>query len=149
MEIIDTSISGLKIIELKKFNDIRGSFLKVFNEDFFSQNGFNFNYKESYFSVSHKNVIRGMHFQVPPFDNTKLVYLNIGKILDVVLDLRMNSPSYGKHFSIELDTNTPVIIYIPNGCAHGFLSLQDYTTVTYLQSSCYNKVYDKGIKYDS
>lgn len=149
MEIENTPISGLKLIHLKEFNDSRGSFIKVFNEDFFAENSLKTNFKESYYSISAKNVIRGMHFQIPPFEHIKLVYLNQGKIIDVVLDIRKTSPTYGKYFSVELINENPTLIYIPVGCAHGFLSLEDNTMVTYLQTSCYNNACDKGINYNS
>lgn len=149
MEIEQTFVPGLKIIHLKEFKDNRGSFIKVFNHDFFAENGLETNYKESYYSISAKNVIRGMHFQIPPFEHTKLVYLNQGNIIDVILDIRKSSPTFGQHFSIELNTENPILIYIPIGCAHGFLSLKENSIVTYLQTSCYNNAYDKGIKYNS
>ena len=149
MEVENTYLSGLKLIHLNKFLDNRGIFLKVFNEDLFLKNNLEINFKESYFSISNKNVIRGMHFQIPPCEHTKLVYLNHGKVLDVVLDIRKSSPTYEHYFSIELNLKQPVLIYIPVGCAHGFLSLEDNSMVTYLQTSCYNSKCDKGIKYDS
>jgi dTDP-4-dehydrorhamnose 3,5-epimerase len=149
MEIENTFIEGLKLIHIKEFNDLRGSFKKVFNEDFFKKNGLETNFKESYYSISSKNVIRGMHFQSPPAEHTKLVYLNNGSILDVILDIRYDSPTYGQHFKLNINSNNPILVYIPEGCAHGFLSLTDHTMVTYLQSSCYNSANDKGIKYNS
>jgi len=149
MEIENTFIPGLKLIHMKEFKDVRGSFIKTFNFDFFTENGLETNFKESYYSISAKNVIRGMHYQIPPFEHTKLVYLNQGKILDVVLDIRKSSPTYGQHFSIKLNTEKPILIYIPIGCAHGFLSLENDTMVTYMQTSCYNNACDKGIKYNS
>jgi len=149
MYIEETFIPGLKLIHLNKFIDNRGSFIKVFNEDFFAENGLETNFKESYYSISAKNVIRGMHFQVPPFEHTKLVYLNQGKIVDVVLDIRKTSATFGQHFSINLDTENPILIYIPVGCAHGFLSMEDNSIVTYLQTSVYNPKCDSGIKFDS
>lgn len=149
MHIEQTFIPGLKLIHLNEFKDNRGSFIKVFNADFFAENGLETNFKESYYSISAKNVIRGMHFQTPPAEHTKLVYLNQGKILDVVLDIRKASPTYGQHFSIELNTENPILIYIPIGCAHGFLSLEDHTMVTYLQTSCYDKECDAGISWNS
>ena len=149
MEIEETFIPSLKLIHLKEFKDTRGSFIKVFNNDLFAKNGLETDFKESYYSISAKNVIRGMHFQIPPFEHTKLVYLNQGKILDVVLDIRKLSPTFGHHYSIELNIENPILIYIPVGCAHGFLSLEDNTMVTYLQSSCYNNTCDKGIMYNS
>lgn len=149
MFIENTFIPGLKLIRLKEFNDNRGSFIKVYNEEFFAENGLKTNFKESYYSISAKNVIRGMHFQLPPFEHTKLVYLNHGNIIDVVLDIRQSSPTYGKYFSIELNTENSVLVYIPVGCAHGFRSLEDHTMVTYLQTSVYDSNSDAGIHFDS
>lgn len=149
MEIENTFIDGLKLLHLNEFKDIRGSFIKVFNYDFFSANGLETNFKESYYSISAKNVIRGMHFQIPPAEHTKLVYLNHGEIVDVVLDIRKSSPTYGQHFSIKLINKDPILIYIPIGCAHGFLSLENNTIVSYMQTFCYNIACDKGIKYNS
>lgn len=149
MKIQDTFIEGLKLIHSVNFEDLRGSFTKVLNVDFFNENHLETEYKESYYSISAKNVIRGMHFQVPPAEHTKLVYVNHGSILDVIVDIRKNSPTYGQHYRLKIDCNNPILVYIPAGCAHGFLSLEDNTMVTYLQTSCYDKECDKGIKYDS
>lgn len=149
MRIENTFIEGLKLLYLNEFKDIRGSFIKVLNSDFFEQNCLETNFKESYYSISAKNVIRGMHFQIPPSEHTKIVYVNNGSILDVILDIRKESQTFGKFFKIEINTNLPLLIYIPVGCAHGFLSLEDNTMVTYLQSSCYESISDKGIKFDS
>jgi dTDP-4-dehydrorhamnose 3,5-epimerase/CDP-3, 6-dideoxy-D-glycero-D-glycero-4-hexulose-5-epimerase len=149
MKIEDTFIEGLKIIRLNRFSDNRGSFIKVFNSNFFRENNLDTNLNESYFSVSRKDVIRGMHFQSPPFDHTKLVFVNKGSILDVAIDIRSKSATYGKFIKIELAINDPKLVYIPVGCAHGFLSLEEDTIVTYLQTSVYNNLYDCGIKYNS
>lgn len=149
MRIENTFIAGLKVIHLNCFTDTRGSFIKVFNKEFFEKNNLETNYEESYYSVSDKNVIRGMHFQVPPYAHTKIVYVNHGEILDVVLDIRKQSPTYGKCFSIKINCEEPVLLYIPVGCAHGFLSLQNNTMVTYLQTTCYHRESDQGIRYDS
>lgn len=149
MEIEHTFIEGLNLIHLKEFKDLRGSFTKVFNYDFFSENGLETSFKESYYSISHKNVIRGMHFQIPPAEHTKLVYVNQGSIMDVILDIRKSSPTYGKFITLRIDSTNPVLVYIPVGCAHGFLSMEDHTIVTYLQSSVYNNDCDMGIHYNS
>lgn len=90
-----------------------------------------------------------MHFQLPPYEHTKLVYLNSGKILDVVLDIRKTSKTFGQHFSIQMNIENPTLIYIPVGCAHGFLSLEDNSMVSYLQTSVYNKDFDTGILWNS
>lgn len=145
----NTIIPGLKLIYLERHSDDRGLFRKVFSEELFNSNELVSNYKECYFSISHKNVIRGMHFQVPPYEHFKLVIVNQGKILDVVLDIRNESETFGKFFQIEISDSSDVVLYIPVGCAHGFLSLEDQTIVSYIQSSIYNIQCDQGIKWNS
>ncbi len=149
MEIIGTYIKNLWIIKPKIFNDNRGSFLKTFNYDFFKYHNLETDFKESYYSISDKNVIRGMHFQIPPKDHTKLVYVSSGKILDVVLDIRKDSLTYGEYFSIEISAENGYVLYIPSGLAHGFLSLSDNTIANYMQTSTYDSECDSGIKFDS
>jgi dTDP-4-dehydrorhamnose 3,5-epimerase/CDP-3, 6-dideoxy-D-glycero-D-glycero-4-hexulose-5-epimerase len=149
MQIEDTFIKDLKIIHLNKFGDERGSFIKTFNFDFYKESELMTELKESYYSISSKNVIRGMHFQLPPNEHVKIVYLNRGRILDVVLDIRKQSDTFGKFFATELDVDNPVLIYIPIGCAHGFKSLEEGSMVTYIQSSCYHPESDTGIRFDS
>jgi dTDP-4-dehydrorhamnose 3,5-epimerase len=149
LKIQETKIKGLKIIYLDKYSDDRGSFLKVFNFNYFTECGLQTNFKECYYSVSKKNVLRGMHFQVPPFEHIKLVFLNQGRIKDVILDIRKDSLTYGNYFTTEISQDNPVLLYIPVGCAHGFLSLEDDSIVSYLQTSCYSKESDAGIRWDS
>lgn len=149
MKIEDTFLPGVKLIHLNNFEDQRGNFVKIFNSVFFEENGLDTDFKESYYSLSKKNVIRGMHFQIPPAAHTKLVHLVHGSILDVILDIRKDSQTYGKYFSIVLNTNKPILIYIPIGFAHGFLSLEDNSLVSYFQTTCYDSSSDKGINYAS
>lgn len=149
MEFHTTPLKGLYILEPKIFEDSRGRFIKTFNDEFFQANGLEISIKETYYSISAKNVIRGMHFQIPPYDHTKLVYVPFGSILDVVLDIRKNSPTFGKFFSIELSADNGKIIVIPQGFAHGFKALEDNTNVTYMQTTCYAPEHDYGIHYDS
>lgn len=149
MKVEETFISGLKVIELNEFKDDRGGFVKVFNKDLFAENDLVTDFSESYFSISSKDVIRGMHFQVPPSDHVKIVYVNTGSILDVVLDIRKSSSTYGKFFTLEMDTLNRKLLYIPKGCAHGFKSCENNTMVTYLQNSVYDPVSDLGIKFNS
>ena len=123
MKIINTPFEGLYVLETVHFKDERGGFQKLFNEDFFRENGLDTDFREFYYSVSHRDVIRGMHFQLPPFDHTKLVYVSQGHILDVVVDLRKSSPTFRQYFSVELDDEKAQYLYIPKGFAHGFRSL--------------------------
>jgi len=148
MKLISTDFDGLFIIENFFAKDSRGSFTKVFNIDFFEKYGVHFIPKEIYYSISHKDVIRGMHFQSPPMDHSKLVYVTSGCIIDVVLDIRKESKTYCKYFSIQLNTNQNSIL-IPSGFAHGFRSLENNTIVVYNQTSVYSKVNDFGILWNS
>ncbi|MCG3683482.1 dTDP-4-dehydrorhamnose 3,5-epimerase [Aliarcobacter butzleri] len=149
MKIIETSIPGLKIFKPKIFEDERGKFIKTFTNDFFQESSLSINIKETYYSISHKDVIRGMHFQTPPYEHIKLVYVPAGKIIDVVLDIRKNSPTFGRYFSCELSSENGKVLIIPKGLAHGFKSLENNTNVTYIQTTCYSQNNDAGIKYDS
>lgn len=149
INIVETPIQGLRILEIPSYTDSRGSFTKVFNSDAFFEAGLATDFVESYYSVSASNVIRGMHFQIPPGDHTKLVHVNTGKITDVVLDIRKGSKTFGEYFKIEISSQDNILLYIPVGCAHGFLSMQEDTMVTYLQTSGYCSKLDQGIKYDS
>ncbi len=148
MEFIKTEIKNLFIIKNYNFIDNRGSFNKTFSFDEFRSFGINFIPKEIYYSISKKNVIRGMHFQTPPAEHSKLVSVINGKVLDVVLDLRKNSGTYGKAISVILKANENSI-FIPIGCAHGFKSLENNSFVLYCQTSCYSKENDSGILWNS
>jgi dTDP-4-dehydrorhamnose 3,5-epimerase/CDP-3, 6-dideoxy-D-glycero-D-glycero-4-hexulose-5-epimerase len=149
VEFYDTNIQGVKIIKCNLFKDDRGVFCKTFNEELFKQVEINMAIKESYYSISKKDVIRGMHFQSKPYEHEKLVYVANGKILDVVLDIRKDSPTYKKYLTIELTDDNGVIVFIPKGCAHGFKSLIDNTMVVYNVSTVYSAKHDKGIHYNS
>jgi dTDP-4-dehydrorhamnose 3,5-epimerase len=148
MNIIETIFEGLFVLETSNFQDERGNFQKLYDYNFFKKNSLDTNFKEFYYSFSKKNVIRGMHFQLPPFEHAKLVYVSKGKIKDVVVDIRKQSLTYSKCFSIELDERSAKYLYISRGFAHGFLSLED-SIVNYAQTSCYSKECDSGILYNS
>ena len=145
MEIIKTPFEGLFVLQTVNFQDNRGGFQKLFNSDFFEDNGLDSDFKEFYYSVNKANVVRGMHFQTPPFEHTKVVYVSKGRIKDVVLDIRKKSATFGKCFSIELDDQKGLYLYIPKGFAHGFVSLEDGSIVNYAQTTCYAKDNDCGI----
>lgn len=140
-----------KLVILKNFfaADKRGLFIKTFNKDIFKSEGFDFSIAESYYSVSKKNVVRGMHFQLPPNDHHKLVFVPKGKIIDVVVDLRRHSNTYKKIFSTVLSSENKRAILIPKGFAHGFKSMIDNTITMYNVSSNYDKASDSGILYNS
>ncbi len=145
----DTGLAQAKIITLPSFGDVRGSFTKTFQDTVWKEQGIDFVLKESYFSVSKKNVIRGMHFQLPPHHHAKIVFCPKGAILDVIIDLRKKSPTYGHYFTAELSEQNHKAYYIPEGFAHGFKSLTEDAITYYLVSSEYSKEQDTGIRYDS
>lgn len=113
------------------------------------KSGLDFEIAEIYYSVNNCGVIRGMHFQLPPDDHEKLVFVSHGRIMDVVVDLRKDSKTFGRHFSMELDDKLGEYLFIPKGFAHGFASLQAGTIVNYAQSSCYAPDNDCGVRFDS
>lgn len=149
MEIINTNFHHLFILKPNIFKDARGQFIKQFSDEIFKINNLDSNFEESLYSISKKAVLRGMHFQTPPKEHTKIVFVSSGKILDVVVDLRKDSPTFRQHFSIILDSTNNTCLYIPKGFAHGFLSLEDNSKVHYMQTSGYDKENDYGILYDS
>lgn len=143
------SLQGAFLIELPKFFDDRGSFIKTFQQSVFAAQGIDFELKESYFSISKKDVIRGMHFQLPPHDHSKIVFCPQGRILDVLLDIRKDAPTYGQFFCQELSADNHKALYIPKGFAHGFKSLTDDAMTYYLVSSEHHGPSDAGIHFDS
>lgn len=139
MEIIETKIKDLLIIKPKVFADARGYFFESYNEAVFRQNGVDVAFVQDNQSLSNYGVLRGLHFQAPPFDQGKLVRVITGAVLDVAVDIRKNSPSYGKHIAVELTEENKTMFYIPSGFAHGFLTLRDNTIFSYKCSNLYNK----------
>lgn len=139
MQVIPTEFEGLYIIQPKCFEDERGYFFESYNENEFSKNGLNLNFVQDNQSLSQKGVLRGMHFQNPPYAQGKLVRVIKGAVLDVVIDIRKNSKTFGRHFSLELNEQNKTMLYIPEGFAHGFLTLQDNTIFFYKCTNFYNK----------
>ena len=149
MKFHETKIHDAFLIENFNHNDSRGAFVKTFNEGNLINENLDFKIKESYYSISKKNVIRGMHFQLPPFDHKKLVYVVKGAVLDVILDLRPESPTFKKHFHVRLTEDNNRSLIIPTGVAHGFLSLRDESIMIYNVTSLYHNKYDTGINFNS
>jgi dTDP-4-dehydrorhamnose 3,5-epimerase len=149
MTIQKTELEGVYIIDNFVAKDERGTFVKTFNQQQFKDNELEFEIRESYFSISQKDVIRGMHFQMPPYDHQKLVYVAQGSIIDVIVDIRVNSKTYKKSISVELSEENRKSVFIPKGFAHGFKSLEDNTITIYNVSSEYNSNFDAGLSYDS
>jgi dTDP-4-dehydrorhamnose 3,5-epimerase len=149
MKLRETSLQGLYLIEPFVHDDLRGTFVKTYQAEEFKTYGLEYDFRESFYSVSHKNVIRGMHFQLPPHDHAKLVFATEGKILDVIIDLRKSSRTFGRYESFELSGLNRHMLYIPRGMAHGFCSLTDNATVFYSTSTVHTPSHDAGLRYDS
>lgn len=139
MNITKTDIEGLIIIEPQIFKDSRGCFFESWNAKKFKQLGISEDFVQDNQSVSSKGVLRGLHFQNPPYAQAKLVRVIKGSVLDVAVDLRKNSSTYGKHVSVILSEQNNKSFFIPKGFAHGFLSLEDNTVFNYKCSDYYNK----------
>lgn len=129
--------------------DNRGCFVKTFHEEEFQKINFPLKYKEEYYSVSYKGVLRGLHFQLPPAEHEKIVYCPSGRVLDAVVDLRKNSATYGKYALIELSAEKGNMLYIPKGMAHGFYTCSDQAIMMYKVTSLYSPEKDSGILWDS
>ena len=144
-----SKLAGCYKFSPKIIGDVRGRFVKIFHEPSYTALGLETNFAEEYYSVSHNNVIRGLHFQVPPMDHVKMVYCLEGHALDVVLDLRVGSPTYGQFEMFELNSFNSSSIYIPKGMAHGFCALSENTIMVYKVSTVYSPTHDAGILWNS
>lgn len=149
MRLEPLNLQGAFILRTKVNLDPRGYFFKPYVRNELLNTKIEFTPAETFYSTSKRNVIRGMHFQLPPCEQAKLVNVVKGSIIDVLLDLRTNSPSYGKFTSLELMENDGVSIYIPKGIAHGFASKAEESIVLYFADTPYNPEYEDGIKYNS
>lgn len=148
MEIVQELLPGCFLLQPKRFEDHRGVFVKTYHEDLCTALGVNLDIREEFYSISHKNVLRGMHFQLPPHDHDKLVYCTCGAVRDVLLDLRRGD-SYGRVASAEISGCNNQMIFIPKGIAHGFVALEDDTLMLYKTSTVHAPESDCGIRWDS
>lgn len=144
-----TNIAGLLILTPRKFEDERGYFVESFNQEKFNEAvGTPVVFVQDNESKSSTGVLRGLHFQVPPFDQGKLVRVVKGRVLDVAVDLRKNSPTYGQHLSVELSGDSGKQFWIPPGFAHGFLTLEDETIFAYKCTNYYHPASERSIRFD-
>jgi dTDP-4-dehydrorhamnose 3,5-epimerase len=148
MEISTTNISGLIVLQPKVFYDERGYFFESFREDKIREAGISVEFVQENESRSQKGVLRGMHFQNPPYEQGKLVRVVQGSVLDVVIDIRKDAPTYGKHYSIELSAENKTMFWIPAGFAHGFLALEDDTIFQYKCTNYYNKASEGSLQWN-
>lgn len=145
MKVTETDIKGLLVIEPRIFNDDRGYFYESYNEAKFVEAGITVDFVQDNQSFSHKGAIRGLHGQANPFAQGKLVRVINGRVLDVAVDIRKGSPTYGKYFSIELSGENKVMFWIPAGFLHGFAVLEDNTIFTYKVNNYYDKASEIGV----
>ena len=146
----NTDIEGLIIIDTKKFIDDRGYFFETFQHQKFCEFiGEDIKFVQENESMSSINVVRGLHFQAPPYAQGKLVRVPFGKILDVVVDIRNNSSTYGKTFSIELSQANGKQLFIPEGFAHGFVCLEENSLLNYKCTNYYNQASEDAILWKS
>lgn len=148
-ERMNTGLAGCYELIPCRHSDSRGAFIKIVNEDAFKELGLETDFVEQYYSVSRKNVLRGLHFQIPPSDCAKLVYCTEGRIFDVAVDLRQGSASYGRFHTCELSADNGKMLYIPKGMAHGFYTLSEQAVVIYNVTSVYDAERDSGILWNS
>lgn len=149
MKAHQTPLPGLLRIEPFVARDARGGFVKTFHEPTFRAWGLRTHFAEEYYSVSQRGVIRGLHFQTPPHDHAKLVYCLAGRVVDAVVDLRVGSPTFGRHALFDLDADSAMLLYIPTGMAHGFCSMTDDAVMVYNVTTPYSRDHDSGIRWDS
>jgi dTDP-4-dehydrorhamnose 3,5-epimerase len=148
MKIIEEALNGILVFEPLIFKDNRGVFFESWNNKVFHSLGINFDFVQDNQSVSSKNVVRGLHYQNPPYEQGKLVRVTRGSVIDVVVDIRPHSPTFKHHFKMELSEHNMRMMWIPPGFAHGFVSLQDNTVFLYKCTNYYHQPSEKGIIYN-
>lgn len=149
MNIQDTPLPDLRVIEARLIPDERGAFRPLFSSSELKAAGLDIEIKAVSYSVSKKDVIRGMHFQSPPDEYTKIIYVSHGRITDVAVDIRKGSPTYGKYFAVDVTALNGKCVVIPPGFAHGFASREDGTVMHYAQSTQWAPAHYFGIAYNS
>lgn len=145
MKVIETEIEDLLILEPNVFGDDRGYFYESFHKERFASLGLPTEFVQTNISKSGKNVVRGLHFQKPPHEQGKLVTVMTGGVLDIAVDIRRSSPTYGKHVAVELTSENKRLFWVPPGFAHGFRTLADETIFYYSCTAPYNQPAEGGI----
>lgn len=151
MEILikKTQLDGVLELFLNSFVDNRGTFIKTYDYQTFSEIGITEHFIEEFFTISKKGVFRGFHFQLPPHDHSKIVYCTSGEVIDFIVDLRKDSFTYGETIELKLSAEKNNMVYIPQGFAHGFYTLSNLATMVYKVSSLHSKEHDSGILWSS
>jgi dTDP-4-dehydrorhamnose 3,5-epimerase len=148
MEIIKTKIDGLMILQPTVYKDERGYFMESFKASFFEEHFSDIKFIQDNESRSSYGVLRGLHFQKAPYEQTKLVRVVHGEVLDVAVDLRPNSPTFGKHEAVKLSSENKKQLLIPKGFAHGFVTLSEEAVFSYKVDNIYASEFDSGIVYN-
>ncbi len=148
MHFIPTDIPEVTIIEPKVIEDDRGYFVESFRQDLFEKEIPGVNFIQDNESMSLFGVLRGLHYQLPPFAQAKLIRVVRGKVLDICVDIRKNSPTFGKHVSVEISNENKLQVFIPAGFAHGFLVLSESAVFQYKVDNLYSGEHDRGIAFD-
>ena len=149
MQVIDTILEGVKIIIPNVFLDDRGYFFESFNDKEFREKVCNTTFVQDNQSKSCKGTLRGLHWQAPPFAQSKLVRVTKGAVIDVAVDVRVGSPTFGKHVSVKLSDENNFQLFIPRGFAHGFIALTDDVIFQYKCDNLYNKESERAVRWDS
>ena len=149
MQVIDTILEGVKIIMPKVFFDDRGYFFESFNDKQFREKVCDTTFVQDNQSKSCKGTLRGLHWQAPPFAQSKLVRVTKGAVIDVAVDIRVGSPTFGKHVAVELTDENNLQLFIPRGFAHGFIALTDNVIFQYKCDNLYNKESERAVRWDS
>lgn len=145
----ETKLKGAYSIDLEKREDDRGFFARIWCRDEFSKHGLNTKLVQGNMSyTAKKGTLRGLHYQVSPFQETKVIRCTRGALFDVIIDMRSNSPTFKQWIGVELSASNYRMLYVPEGFAHGFVTLQDDTEATYLVTEFYNKESERGIRYN-
>lgn len=149
IQFTESKLPGCYVVQFPVFDDYRGHFVKTIQRSVFEAHGLEGDFRECFYSTSFDGVLRGMHFQTPPSDHAKLVYCTVGAIYDVALDLRVGSPTYGKHEVYELSSGASNAVYLPRGIAHGFVVRQGPAVMVYHVTSEHVPSDDQGVRWDS
>lgn len=148
-EVKESVIPGCAEIQPRIFQDVRGDFVKVYDASFYAGLGMCTRYTDEFYSRSRQGVVRGLHFQLPPLEQAKMVFCTSGSVFDAVVDLRKFSPTYGMSATFELSASRANVIYIPAGLAHGFLCTSEEAVMVYRVETPWSKEFDGGIHWDS
>jgi dTDP-4-dehydrorhamnose 3,5-epimerase len=149
LEVYPTAIPDVKIVKPQRFGDHRGFFSEVYNVEKFAQAGINLNFVQDNHSLSvESGTVRGLHFQSAPFKQDKLIRVVRGRLVDVAVDIRKSSPTYGQHVAVELSAENGLQLLIPIGFAHGFCTVEPNTEVIYKVSGYYSSAHDHGLAWD-